>query len=153
VAVVITTYLRDRRGRLQNIRDVEFYKGSNDYVEGVVTLDIHGAVIFSEEEWVDVNYLWRDMIQAVAECRNTGGGERNFPEQTIRFRIERLPAGRLLVSLRSGDQRRATSVEADEFFRAFAAAGLEYFAFERRHLRRPHQEGEPALLQRWLDEG
>jgi hypothetical protein len=152
VTVVITTYLRDRRGRLQNIRDVESYTASKDYVEGVVALSIHGAVIISEQDWDDINFLWLDMIQAAEECRTTGAGERYFPDQPVLFRVERLPAGRLLVSLRWDEQRRAASVDAGEFYRALAAAGLEYFAFERRCLR-GEAAHELAVVQRWLAEG
>ena len=152
MTVVITTYLRDRRGRLQNIRDVETYKASKDYVEGVVALSIHGAVIISEQDWDDINFLWPDMVQAAEECRNTGAGETVLrrPAGPVPGRA---PAGGPAAGLAAlGEQRRAASVDAGEFHRALAAAGLEYFAFERRCLRGEATD-EPAVLQRWLDAG
>jgi len=151
VPVIISSHLRSKRGVFTNIRDVKRYEGDRHYVEGAVVITIDGYELMTERHWDDVDMLWALLVQATEACRVTGAGETYFPDQPLLFRVERLPTGRLLIALGTGDERRATTADADEFYRALAAAGVEFFHWHRRLVK--GSDGYPredALLRTWL---
>jgi hypothetical protein len=151
VPVTVVSYLRGKRGVFTNIRDVKRYVGDRTYVEGAVEITIDGYELMTHRHWDDVDMLWALLVQAVEACRTTGAGETYFPDQPLLFRVERRPAGRLLVALGIGDDRRAKSADAEEFYRALAAAGVEFFHWHRRLVK--GSDGYPsenALLRSWL---
>jgi hypothetical protein len=151
VPVTVVSSLRSKRGVFTNIRDVKRYDGDRDYVEGAVEITIDGYELMTQRHWDDIDWLWPFMVQAVEACRTTGAGETYFPDQPLLFRVERRPAGRLLVALGTGDERRAKTADADEFCRALAVAGVEFFHWHRRMVKRSDgYPSENALLRSWL---
>jgi hypothetical protein len=151
VAVVIDTCLRTGSDGFRSIRQLERYDGDPDHVEGAIVMTIDGVPLLSEADWDDVDWLWPSVVQAAEECRITGAGERRFPDQPVLFSARRLATGRLLVSVQLGDETRAATTQATEFYRALAAAGTEFFNHHRRLVRGSGgHEREAALLRTWL---
>jgi hypothetical protein len=151
VAVVIDTFLRTGSDGFRSVRELERYDGDPSYVEGAIVMSIDGVPLLSEDEWDDVDWLWPSLVQAAEECRTTGAGQRMFPDQPVLFSARRLATGRLLVSVQLGDETRAATAKAAEFYRALAAAGTEFFNHHRRLVRGGGgYEREAALLRAWL---
>ena len=127
MSVVIETSLGSAETGFTAISAVERYEGDREYVAGAIELSVDGAPVITRDEWDDVNWLWPFVVEASAGCRESGSGEIYFPDQPILFRAERLPGSdRVKLSLTAADLQRAAVADAEEYYRAIAAAGLEF---------------------------
>lgn len=148
---MIDTLLRAADGSFERFAGVERYDGDPRRVEGAVTIHVDGKPLLTRAEWDELDWLWPFLVQAVDEAQATGEGERCFPDQPIRFRVERLPTGRFLASVGLGEERRGASADAGEFVRAIAAAGLAFFEHRDRIIRGGGGDQQEAdLCRRWL---
>jgi hypothetical protein len=152
MAVEISTVLgRPDRGYTP-IEDVKRYDGEPEYVEGALCIDVDGVPFLAPADWDDVNWLWPFVVKAAQDCEATGHGETLFPDQPLKFSIDKLgKSGRVRLSLSAKNVSRTAVADASEFYAALAEAGLHFFE----HLERlapgaaDSDREQIAALRRW----
>jgi hypothetical protein len=128
MAVEIRTVLGRPNTGFTPIEDVERYQGEPAYVEGALCIDVDGVPFLAPADWDDVNWLWPFVVKAAQDCEATGHGETMFPDQPVKFSIDRLGrSGRVRLSLSAEGLSRTAVAGASEFYDALAEAGLHFF--------------------------
>jgi len=152
VPVEIRTLLGNSRTGFTPIEDVERFDGDHDYVEGSLCIEVDGVPFLTADYWDDVNWLWPFVVKASRDCEATGHGETMFPDQPIKFSVDRLGnSGRLRLSLTATGLSETAVASASEYYEALAGAGLRFFE----HLERlapgaaDSDQDEIAALRRW----
>jgi hypothetical protein len=130
--VRIETFLRIADGTFVPIGEVDVYAGDPRHMEGAIVMTLDGREVLSLELWDDVDMLWPFVVQALDECLTWGLGERFFPDQPIRFQVERMSDDQLSVSVSGGRTDNLGTAQRSEFVNAIASAAAEFF----RHLER-----------------
>ncbi len=150
--VEIRTVLGNPKQGFTPIEDVERYDGDPEYVEGSMCVTVDGVPFLAAEDWDDVNWLWPFVVKASQAGEETGYGETMFPDQPLKFSVERLGgSGRIRLSLTATGINRTAVASASEYYEALADAGLRFFE----HLERlapgaaDTDREQIAVLRRW----
>ena len=141
-------------GEFTPVSEAGRHDGDCEYVPGAISLIVDGVELLGTDLWDDVNWLWPFIVQALDECRQSGSGTRNFPDQPIAFKAEKAQwGGNVILTVATSDKsiHRTAVAPGDELYEVAARAGVEFFG----ELRRlcgpdPASAKEEALLGGWL---
>src|SRR5215475_4985822 len=104
--IKIESFLRNNDGSFVSIQDVTNSPTDTRHVEGAIELSIDDIVLLDMKLWDDVDQLWAYIGDMLVNLRKGAEASTYFPDQPIKLTFKRLAAGRVLVTLENGRDRR-----------------------------------------------
>ncbi|MFI5584707.1 hypothetical protein ACIA5G_06725 [Amycolatopsis sp. NPDC051758] len=97
-------------------------------MSGVIELTVGEVTVFDRNFHADVERLWRDIADLVAQYRQEGRAETPLWEESGVLRLESVPGGlvRFTLAFDGGPRRTAVTGEED-LLAALAVGGVEFF--------------------------
>jgi len=126
--ISIVSYLRTADGDFVPVPEATVAPPNDLHIEGAIELTVNGVDVMDTSLWDDVDQLWAYIASMVDDLAKSDSVSTYFPDQPIKFAIERMHGRKVSVSTDTGEaKKRRTVVDEDSLVSALRAAGLEFF--------------------------